>query len=206
MRINALLWVSIVATLIPVSSHAQTPRRGGVTPELIGSVAYGRLFRVEDRTFGNELNLGAGIGFRRARLGVEFDVNNMFGLSAEPARCGVATCIGSARSGVIAATIGSANVLYHFSEARVQPYVAGGVGAMWTRSVASVLTVRSNQGTFTEREGRDTGLAINFGAGLRIAVRESLFIRPEFRLYEAVVMSRQNLSLARFAVAVGYRF
>lgn len=205
MRINALLWVSIVATLIPVSSPAQTPSRG-VEPELIGSVAYGRLFRVEDQTFGNELNLGAGAGFRRSRLGVEFDVNRMFGLSPELARCGVATCIGSAREGVLGATIGSANVLYHFSDARVQPYVAGGVGAMWTQSVASVLTVRDNQGTFTEREGRDTGLAFNFGAGLRIALRQWLFIRPEFRRYESVVMSRQNLSLARFAVAVGYQF
>jgi opacity protein-like surface antigen len=207
MRIHCVLPAALAAAmLIPAAGEAQTFQARKVEPEIFGSVASARLFRFEDQAFGNDLNLGIGLGVRVARFGFEFELNRMLGLTPAPAPCGIARCIGSAQEGVRSATIASGNALYYFSDSRIQPYVTGGIGALRTRSVSSILFARDNVGTFSEREEADTGLALNAGAGVRIVVNDVLAIRPEIRMYDSSVQSRQNLAMIRTSIGASVRW
>jgi opacity protein-like surface antigen len=206
MRNGFVAGAVVVVVILPVDGRGQTaPRR--VEPEVSGSLAWAHVFRVEDRTFGDELNAGVGLGFRVSRVGIELEVNHTFGLTAEPAWCGDRVCVGEARQGVLSATLASANVLYEFGEPRrARPYVTGGIGALWSRSVSSILTVRDDIGVFTERVNRNVGLALNVGAGLRVAVSRRFSIRPEIRIYDASARSRQNLTIVRSSVNAAVRW
>jgi opacity protein-like surface antigen len=95
-------------------------------------------------------------------------------------------------------------VLYFFSDARSQPYITGGLGALWTKGVGSITFGGSDPWRITELEFSDRGLAWHVGAGVRIAVTRSVSVRPEFRLYDSTIQSRVNLNLFRGSVAVGY--
>jgi hypothetical protein len=188
------------------SALAQTAAQTAPVTEIFGSVAQGHLSRFDDRTFGNGLNVAGGAGIRWSRLGVEFDVNHQLGLTPEIARCGITSCSGTARQGVLSATIASGNLFYQFGESPVRPYVIGGLGAFWSRSVSSVLTIRGTNGTFSEFETSDTGLAISFGAGLRIAVGKSFSIRPDIRLYDGSLLGRENLTLIRTSIGAAWQW
>ena len=143
---------------------------------------------------------------RWSRLGVEFDVNHQLGLAPQLARCGVATCSGEAREGVLSATIASGNLFYQFGQGPIRPYVIGGLGSFWSRSVHSVLSVHGSSGAFSEFGTSDTGLAVSFGAGLRIAVGKSFSIRPDIRLYDGSLLGRENLTLIRTSIGAAYQW
>ena len=200
------LVLSAIVLAGPEIARAQSIAPPHPVREVFGSVAQGHLFRADDQTFGNGLNVAGGFGIRWSRLGVEFDVNHQLGLTPRLARCGVATCSGEAREGVLSATIASGNLFYQFGEGPVRPYVIGGLGAFWSRSVSSVQTVRGTTGTFSEFERSDTGLAISFGAGLRIAVGKSFSIRPDIRLYDGSVIGRENLTLIRTSIGGAWQW
>jgi opacity protein-like surface antigen len=206
MRICYLLAVSLVIVLVPRVVHGQTATSAGLTREVFGSIGAGHLFRFNDQTFGDELNLGAGFGVRGSRLGVEFEVNRLFGLTPGPAPCGIASCSGEGREGVMSATIASANLLYYLSSSRIQPYVSGGLGGLWSESVHSTLTVVGNSGTITEQTDRDAGLALNFGGGVRIGLHKSFSIRPEVRFYSSTAHSRENLSMIRTSIGAVFHW
>ena len=192
-----------VVVLFNLTGHAEAQPRT-VRPEVSASAAWGHLFRAEDRTFGDELNVGAAIGARAARVAVEFELNRMFGLAPEAAPCGLPLCVGSARSGVTSALVASGNVRYHFGNSRHQPYITGGAGAMRTHSIASILYSRNGVGTFEEREENDTGFAFNVGGGVHMPLTDSFSLRPEIRIYDSSVMSRQNLALIRTSIGAAY--
>ncbi len=176
---------------------------------VFGSVANGRVFRIGDNPLDSGVNVGAGFGVRhRSGLGVEFEYNQTLGLSPSPAACGVAgvVCEGSASNGVSAANIASVNAFYQFGRSRVQPYVTGGIGALMSNTVSSILYVRDTTAIFEEQRYRDTGVAVNFGGGIRFRLSRSLYFRPEIRMYNAVIRSRANLSLFRASVGFGYEF
>ena len=102
--------------LSAVAPAQQTPA-ASTSPEVFAKVALGRLFRIEDRSFGNEPSIGGSAGLRfGSRVGVEFEVNQVLGLTLEPAPCGVVIppCVGTARSGARSARVASANLLYYF--------------------------------------------------------------------------------------------
>jgi opacity protein-like surface antigen len=171
--------------------------------EAIGSIGWGHLFRAEDRTFGDVPSVGGALAIRKGGLGVEFDVQTLLGLSLREVPCAVTVpCTGTAREGVSSSTIVSANVLYYFGDGRVQPFVAGGVGAMWSTSVVSLTQVQGNQAVLSDFEERDTGFAFNVGGGFRIALTPHLALRPEIRIYDSSIQSRANLSLVRVDVGV----
>ncbi len=188
--------------LFHIASHAQPLAR-----EVFATMGHGRLFRLEDNPLGGGPNLGAGFGLtHRSGLGVDFAVNRMLGLSASPAPCGVVNlpCEGSARQGVTGAATLSADLRYEFTRARVRPYAIGGVGALRSHGFSPAVYVSGQRAVLSEEKWADTGLAINFGAGLRIRLARSLSLRPELRLYSATALSRANLSLFRPSLALAW--
>ncbi len=179
-----------------------------VKREVFGTFGVGRLFRFDDKSFGNGPNLGAGVGLRlRNGLGFEFEWNRTLGLSLVPAPCGIAglQCEINARQGVSSANVASANVFYYFSRSyRVQPYVTGGLGALWSKGKEVSILVQDSTAIAREEDWSDTGLAWNIGAGLRIEAGKGFWLRPEIRLLDATARSRANLSLFRASIGAGY--
>jgi len=205
MRYSALLVAALLVVIVlPRSAQAQASRPHAITRELFVNAGAGHLFRFEDRSFGTGLDLGGGFGVRGARLGVEFTVNRLSGFTQTLAPCAFPGCRGSAADGVSSATLASGNMLYYLRGTRVQPYVTGGVGGRWSRSVHSVVSVVGNVATLTRVHDRDAGLALNVGGGLRIAAGRSFSLRPEVRLYDTSIRSRENLSVVRMSVNAAF--
>lgn len=202
MRHYTLLRPILLLLLFHTATHSQP-----LTREVFATIGHGRLFRIEDSPLGGGPNLGAGIGLmHRSGLGVNFELNRTLGPSAKLAPCGIVNvpCEGSARQGVTGATILSAGIRYEFTRARVRPYVTGGLGALWSEGFEPLLYASDQRAIFREEKWNDTGLAVNFGAGLRIRLSKSLSLRPELRLYNATALSRANLSLFRPSLALAW--
>ena len=119
MSIRSFLCSFVVASCFPSVGAAQPAQAESLTPEVFLSVAVAHPLRVEDQGFGNHPNIGGGAGLRWRRLGVEFEANRTLGLSPKQATCSVVNppCAGTARSGLLSASLASANVLYFFSRA-----------------------------------------------------------------------------------------
>jgi hypothetical protein len=100
----------------------------------------------------------------------------------------------------------SGSVSYFFGGGRVRPYVTGSVGVLWTESVNSLTIVSSTAAHLSEFHQRDTGLALGVGFGVDVPLAPALSLRPEFRTYSSVAMSRVNLGLHRAALGVRYRW
>jgi opacity protein-like surface antigen len=182
---------------------------GDLNYDVHASAALGRLFRFEDNPIGSGPNFGAGFGLRHSSgLALEVEFNRTLGLEPSIAACGIVgiPCEGSARNGVLSADVASAHVLYYFGRSRVQPFVAGGVGALWSKNVSSILWASETRAVFEEQQWSDTGVALSFGGGFRIRLGGGFWARPELRFYGASIRSRANLSLFRPSVAVGYEW
>ena len=170
----------------------------GVKVEIVGSLALGHIFRFEDRGFGDGANLGIGVELPvRRRLRFNAELNHTFGLKPDQVQCGAIAyvpgeplpCVGSARTGVSAATAASFTAAYYFGRGRVQPYVLGGISILWTRSVSSTQIVYPDRVEMSERSSNDTGAGLTLGAGLRAAITRRLSIRPEIRLSDGTALS-----------------
>ncbi len=156
--------------------------------EVFGSVGGGKTFDDEGGT-GSGLDFGGGIGYRfTSKFGVEGAVNSIrhkrdFG------------------NGVVfegTGTFVSANALYYFSTARVQPYVIGGGG----------FVNHQNRSRFPETplqpEVSSNGKAVNFGAGVRIFLNKYISLRPEVRIFVGYPDSSRLRSIeAPFSVLRG---
>ena len=208
MGVRTIVAVFIVSTCVSGFASAQTLQGGNNGLDIFGGIGWGHLFRVEDRTFGDRPTLAVGVGVDLSRrVRVEFEVNDTPGLTPEPVRCGAppnVTCVGTGRDGFSRARIATGNVLYFFSNGRSQPYVTGGIGALWTKGVSSVTFGGRDVWRITEQEFHERGLVWHVGAGIRIAVTRRVSVRPEFRLYDSTIQSRVNLNLLRGSVAVAY--
>ena len=208
--------LALVALLLPTVCAAQVPARPLEPPrvEVVGDVALGRVFRFEDRAFGNHLNLGAGVSvqvWRRLYAGAGID--RTLGLTPAPVRCGTISlgpgqaplpCVGTAREGPSAVTVMSVTALYYFTAGRVQPFVTGGVSILSSTEFASLALVQQDVVRYSEMTLRDTGAGLALGGGLRIAVTPALSVRTEMRLATGAAMSRSNLSRFRLSTGVGY--
>ena len=135
-------------------------------------------------------------------------MHRTLGLTPRAVQCAIGNvpCAGSAREGFLAAMMLSGNVSYFFGGRRVRPFVTGSVGALWTESVNSVTIISSTAATLSEFHESDTGLAIGVGFGVDVALTPAFSLRPEFRTYSSVAMSRVNLGMHRGAIAVRYRW
>ena len=182
---------------------AQAPR-----PAVFGAIGFANVQRAEDRSFGTESNLGGGIGIEWKRIGFDVEAHRTMGLSPRTVQCGVVNvpCVGSAREGFLDATMLTGNVNYFFGGPRVRPYLTGSVGVLWTESVNSLTIGTATEATLSEFHERHTGLALGVGFGVDVPLTPSISLRPEFRTYSSVAMSRVNLGLHRGTIGVRYRW
>jgi hypothetical protein len=88
----------------------------------------------------------------------------------------------------------------------VRPYVSGSVGVLWTEGVHSLTVVSGTGATLSEFHQSDTGLALGVGFGVDVPLTRAFSLRPEFRTYSSVAMSRVNLGLHRGTIGVRYRW
>ena len=194
--------------LVAIAAIANPVFAQGVRPAVFGAVGVANVFRAEDQSFGTKLNVGAGVGAEWKRLGFDAEVHRTLGLTPREVTCSVVNvpCVGSAREGFLETTMASANITYFFGARPARPYVTGSVGVLWTESVNSLTTVTSTSATLSEFHESDTGLALGVGFGVDVPLTPALSLRPEFRTYSSVAMSRVNLGLHRGAIAVRYRW
>jgi opacity protein-like surface antigen len=203
MRIVTTLGIALI------SLGSVNPAAGQeLKPAVSGALGFANVYRTEDQSFGTELNLGAGIGTEWKRLGFDAEVHRTIGLTPRTVGCGVVNvpCTGSARTGFLEATMLTGNVSYFFGRTRVRPYVTGSIGVLWTTGVNSLTVVNERNATLSEFQEYNTGLALGVGAGVDLPVTERLSLRPEFRTYSSVAMSRVNLGLHRGAIGLRYHW
>jgi opacity protein-like surface antigen len=176
----------------------------GVKPGVFGSAAVANVYRGEDRSLGTEFNVGGGAGIEWKRLGIDVELHRTLGLTPEPSECAVQVpCVGSARQGALNATMLTGNVTYFFGT-RVRPYVTGSVGVLWSEMANSLTVVGSTQATLSEFVEDNVGLALGVGFGVDVPLTGTLSLRPEFRTYSAVALSRSNLGMHRATLGVRY--
>jgi opacity protein-like surface antigen len=177
-----------------------------VRPAVFGALGVAKVYRTEDRSFGTEVNVGGGVGIEWGRVGLDVD-GHRTRLTPLTFQCGVVgvPCVGEAREGFEEATMLSGNIRYFFGS-RVRPYVMGSVGMLWTEGVHSLTVVRGTVATLSEFRERDTSLALGFGVGVDVPLTPALSLRPEFRTYSSVAMSRVNLGLHRGTIGLRYRW
>ena len=204
----ARTWTALRIGLVLIGTVVNPVAAQDLRPAVFGAGAVANVYRTEDQSFGTELNIGAGLGIEWKRLGLDAEVHRTKGLTPRVVQCAVVNvrCVGSAREGFLEAAMLSGNVNYFFGGPRVRPYVTGSVGVLWTESVNSLTIVSSTAATLSEFHESDTGLAIGVGFGVDVPLRPALSLRPEFRTYSSVAMSRVNLGLHRGAIGVRYRW
>ena len=202
------IWTALRIGLVMMGTGDNPVAAQELRPAVFGAVAVANVNRTEDQSFGTELNVGGGLGIEWKRLGLDAEVHRTLGLTPRGAPCGLVNvpCVGSAREGFLEATMLSGNISYFFSGTGVRPYVTGSVGVLWTESVNSLTIVSSTAAHMSEFHERDTGLALGVGFGVDVPLTPTLSLRPEFRTYSSVIMSRVNLGLHRGAIGVRYRW
>ena len=200
----ARMGMSWLVGLVLAVTSAATVSAQELRPAVFGAAAVANVYRTEDQNFGTKLNIGAGLGIEWRRLGLDAELQRTLGLTPRTVQCGLVNvpCVGSAREGFSSATMLSGNVSYLFGGRRVRPYVTGSVGVLWTKSVNSLTIASDTSATLSEFSERDTGLAIGAGAGVDVPLTRTLSLRPEFRTYSSVAMSRVNLGVHRGTIAV----
>ena len=201
-------WTALWVGLVLISTVANPVAAQDVRPAVFGAAGVANVYRTEDQSFGTELNVGGGLGIEWKRLGLDIEMHRTPGLTARAVQCAIGNvpCVGSAREGFLEAMMLSGNVSYFFGGQRVRPFVTGSVGALWTESVNSLTIVSSAAAALSEFHESDTGLAIGVGFGVNVPLTPAFSLRPEFRTYSSVAMSRVNLGMHRGAIGVRYRW
>jgi hypothetical protein len=201
-------WTALWVGLVLLSTVANPVAAQDLRPAVFGAAGVANVYRTEDQSFGTKLNVGTGLGIEWKRLGFAAEIHRTLGLTPRAVPCAIGTvpCVGSAREGFLEATMLSGNVNYFFGGPRVRPYVGGSVGVLWTESVNSLTVASSTAATLSEFHESDTGLAVGIGFGVDVPLTPALSLRPEFRTYSSVAMSRVNLGLHRGAIGVRYRW
>jgi opacity protein-like surface antigen len=201
-------WTALWAGLVLIGTGANpVAAQDDLRPAVFGAAGVANVYRTEDQSFGTELNVGGGLGIEWKRLGLDIEMHRTLGLTPREVQCasGNVPCVGSAREGFLEASMLSGNVSYFFGQ-RVRPYVTGSVGVLWTESANSLTMVSTTAATLSEFHESDTGLALGVGFGVDVPLTPAFSLRPEFRTYSSVAMSRVNLGMHRGAIGVRYRW
>jgi opacity protein-like surface antigen len=202
-------WTALWAGTVVICTVANpVAAQDDLKPAVFGAAGVANVYRTEDQSFGTELNVGGGLGIEWKRLGLDIEMHRTLGLTPRAVQCAIGNvpCVGSAREGFLEAMMLSGNVNYFFGGQRVRPYLTGGVGVLWTENVDSLTVVSSPAAILSEFHESDTGLAIGAGFGVDVPLTPAFSLRPEFRTYSSVAMSRVNLGMHRGVIGVRYRW
>ena len=194
--------------LVLIGTVANPVAAQDLRPVVFGAAGVANVYRTEDQSFGTELNVGGGLGIEWKRLGLNAEMQRTFGLTPRAVQCFVSgvPCAGSAREGFLKVMMLSGNVSYFIGGPRVRPYVTGSIGVLWTERVGSVTIVSSTAATLSEFHESDMGLAMGVGFGVDVPLTQAFSLRPEFRTYSSVAMSRVNLGMHHGVIGVWYRW
>lgn len=196
--------LSLLAVVgVPSIAWAQS---GAWTPEIYIGGGLGHVFRWEDRTYGDRANAGGGVGIAHSS-GWAFEVHGdwTFGLEPPLAPCLVnVTCVGVGHDGPTSMTAASINARYHFNKRRLRPYLIGGLGVLWSRSLHSLTQTQGPIAIVTESQSSDRGFGPELGAGLRLPLARGWSLNGELRWLDAPWLSRQNLAITRITTHVTY--
>lgn len=176
--------------------------------EMSIGIGVGHVFRNEDQSFGDKLNLsGSAAVVHRSGFALELEGNRTRELNPVPTPCGIVgvTCVGVGHDGPRSVMSVSADLQYRFRKGqRIQPYVLAGLGVMRSISMHSTTRVIGTQATVTEDESSDTGLGPDLGAGVSVRLSNAISISPEIRWLEASLLSRENLAVTRVTLRTAY--
>jgi opacity protein-like surface antigen len=180
------------ALILALLSLASTARAQDGAIEAYGVIGGGRTYD-DEGSVGNGIAGGGNVGFRFAqKAGVELDVNH-FRHEREVA--------GGALLFRGHGTYVTGNVLYHFSNSRVRPYVLGGLGLLHYTNQSRVLPDQ-------QPDGSSSGFALNFGFGIKGFLAGGFVLRPEVRIYsgrgKTIRGVEPPLSNIRFSIGCGY--
>lgn len=195
-----------VAMVIALPSLVRAQATGWM-PEVSIGAGLAHVFRWEDQTYGNPANVGGGVGIAHSSgWAIEVHGDRTLGLDPLPAPCGLvtATCVGVAHYGPTAMSVASINARYHFSGRRLEPYLIGGLGLLFSRSLHSMTEVQGPIAIMTESQSRDRGFGPELGAGLRLPLARGWSLNGELRWLDAPWLSRQNLAITRVTAQVTY--
>src|ERR671912_297562 len=96
-------WTALRIGLVVIGTVARPVAAQNLKPAVFGAAAVANVFQTEDRSFGPELNIGAGLGIEWKRLGLDAEVHRTMGLTPRAVQCAVVNvpCTGSAREGFL---------------------------------------------------------------------------------------------------------
>lgn len=150
----------LIAPAVPAQNH-------DARAEVFGSIGGGKVYD-DEGSLGKGLDIGGGIGFRlTSKLHIEGQVN---GIDYERNFASGVRFAGTA-------IFTTANLRYHFSTAKVQPFIVGGVGFVHHENRSRFL-----EDNFPTKRTTN-GLATNFGGGVEIFLNKKFSIKPEFRIF-----------------------
>ena len=182
-------------------------RKWSYRGEVFGTVGYGS-FSHGDDPLGRGMELSAGAGFRpfQGKLrGLGFEVR-LRRLQHDIQHSATHSTDGKALTFL-------GNVLYHFGDSRIQPYVMGGIGILkadYTRHGYSERYDGGPDGEYHEEywtnRVKASKMAINLGVGTKAAITDNLSIRPELNLIDTTPGSGYNWGYLSLSLGVGYHW
>jgi hypothetical protein len=202
---TAIPLLTVLATaVVPAVAVAQSR---SWTPEITLSAGLGHVFRWEDQTFGDRFNAGAAVAMvHRSGWAFEWHADRTFGLEPRQTPCAFVNiaCFGIAHEGPTKMTVMSLNVRRYFGDGRLQPYLSGGLGVMWSHSLHSQTHVRGPVAAILESASDDRGFGPDLGGGLRVRIARSWSVETDVRWLDAPWLSGENLAVTRLLVGATY--
>jgi opacity protein-like surface antigen len=212
MRVRAVITVVgmiVAAAPIPLAAQGSSAPAWTYAAEVVGNVAKGRL-SLGDSLWGSGPAWGVGAEVRpRSRW------LNRIGFGVQLARLKDVGASGHV-SHDLSATLVIADARYHFrGHSRIQPYIFGGIGhisADYTYRCSDCVFDRDPVTTALvsrgEQEWRDTGskFGVAYGAGVTVAVRRHLSVRPELLVVDTTPGSGYNWAWVQVQIGLGVRF
>ena len=210
------LFIVFSLALIPSIAPAQQSvdrqnEKWNYQGEVFASIGWGRLWHGDD-SLGGGLDLGGGFGLRPFSgrlqgLGFELQFSRLHHEAQH-------TATHSTSGNALTVT---GNILYHFGSSRVQPYVAGGIGALradhvregyseWYTGDPDDPDSWTYHVEYWSYRVKGTKMAIKIGGGLKAAITPRMSIRPELCILDTTIGRGYNWSSLKLFVALSYHW
>ncbi len=166
--------------------------------EVVGQMGWGRFYH-GDGLVGSGAEWGGALGVKPfsgklRRLGFEVHAD----------RLSIGYELGNnLNEGDVTTVVG--NVLYHFSDSSVQPYVAGGLGVLradYTELIKGGAVLGSTEDYVFRVDTNE--MVLNIAAGVKARLVRGLAVRPEVRFYNTTMGSGYNFGSIRLSLGIGY--